>query len=77
MKFITERTEIAQTINFHKMPVVKMDLANKTEYGLVSEKVNIDNGTFRDGRIQEGSKGSIRSEGRETSPPQTSQEAGQ
>lgn len=49
MKFITERTEIAQTINFHKMPVVKMDLANKTEYGIRSEKVLIDNGTFRDG----------------------------
>lgn len=49
MKFISERTEIATTINFHKMPVIRMDLANKTEYGLVSEKVNIDNGTFRDG----------------------------
>lgn len=49
MRFITERTEIARTINFHEMPVVKMDLAKKTEYGLVSEKVNIDNGTFRDG----------------------------
>lgn len=49
MKFITERTEIATTINFHKMPVVKMDLANKTEYGIRSEKVLIDNGTFRDG----------------------------
>lgn len=49
MKFIEKRTDIASTINFHKMPIVKMDLANKSEYGLVSEKVNIDNGTFRDG----------------------------
>lgn len=44
MRFITERTEIARTINFHKMPVVKMDLAKKTEYGLRSEAVNIDFG---------------------------------
>lgn len=49
MRTIKERTEIATTINFHKMPCIKIDLANADEYGLVSEKVLIDNGKFRDG----------------------------
>lgn len=49
MKTLTERTEIAKAINGHKMPVITIDLADADEYGLKSQKVLIDNGTFRDG----------------------------
>lgn len=49
MKFLTDRTEIARAINGRKMPVVTMDLSEADEYGLKSEPVVIDNGTFRDG----------------------------
>ena len=49
MRVLTERTEIATAINGHKMPVITIDLADADEYGLVSQKVLIDNGTFRDG----------------------------
>lgn len=49
MKVLKERTEIAVAINGHKMPVITIDLADTDDYGLKSEKVLIDNGTFRDG----------------------------
>lgn len=50
MKKLMDRTEIAKAINFHTMPVVKLDLADSTQYGIKSAPVLIDNGTFRDGR---------------------------
>lgn len=43
------RTEIAKAINGHKMPVIAIDLADADEYGLKSQKVLIDNGTYSDG----------------------------
>ena len=46
-KFFKERTEIAQAINGRKIPVVKIDIADVDEYGLVSEPVVIDNGVFK------------------------------
>lgn len=49
MRLLTERTEIATAINGHKMPVITIDLADADEYGLKSQKVLIDNGTFDDG----------------------------
>ena len=49
MRTLTERTEIAKAINGHKMPVITIDLADADEYGLKSQKVLIDNGTFSDG----------------------------
>ncbi len=49
MRTITERTEIAKAINGHGMPVITIDLADSDEYGLKSQKVLIDNGTFEDG----------------------------
>lgn len=49
MRKLTERTEIAKAINGHTMPVITLDLADATEYGIRSQKVLIDNGKFRDG----------------------------
>lgn len=49
MKMLETRTEIATTVNFKKMPVITFDLSKKDEYGWSGTKVNIDNGTFRDG----------------------------
>lgn len=49
MKVLKERTEIAKAINGRKYPVVTIDLAKTDEYGIVSEPVVIDNGTFDDG----------------------------
>ena len=49
MKYLTERTEIAKAINGRKLPVVTVDLTKADEYGIVSEPVVIDNGTFDDG----------------------------
>lgn len=44
MKRLTERTEIAKAINFGKYPVIKIDLADRDEYGVKGTKVNIDFG---------------------------------
>lgn len=49
MNRLTERTEIAQAINFGKYPVIKIDLADRDEYGIKGTKVRIDNGTFKSG----------------------------
>ena len=49
MRVLKERTEIAININGHKNPVITIDLADTDDYGLKSQKVLIDNGTFRDG----------------------------
>lgn len=49
MKKLTERTEIAKAINFNQYPVIKIDLADKDEYGIKGVKVRIDNGTFKSG----------------------------
>ena len=49
MKRLTERTEIAMAINFNKYPVIKIDLADRDEYGIKGTKVRIDNGTFKSG----------------------------
>lgn len=44
MRHLTDKTEIATTINYRKMPVVHIDLADADEYGLVSKPVLIDDG---------------------------------
>ena len=44
MKRLTERTEIATAVNFHKYPVIRIDLADRDEYGIKGAKVNIDFG---------------------------------
>lgn len=44
MKRLTERTEIAKAINFGKYPVIKIDLADRDEYGVKGTKVRIDFG---------------------------------
>lgn len=44
MKRLTERTEIAKALNFGKYPVIKIDLADRDEYGVKGTKVNIDFG---------------------------------
>ena len=44
MKRLTERTEIAQAINFGKYPVIKIDLADCDDYGVKGTKVRIDAG---------------------------------
>lgn len=49
MRILKERTEIAVAINYHKMPVITIDLADADEYGLVSCGVCIE-GKFKDGR---------------------------
>ena len=49
MRLLTERTEIAKAINGHDLPVITIDLADADDYGLKSQKVLIDNGTFKDG----------------------------
>ena len=49
IKILKDRTEIAKAINGRELPVVTIDIANTDEYGLVSEPVLIDNGTFDDG----------------------------
>lgn len=49
MKRLTDRSEIAQAINFKKYPVVTIDLAKTDDYGIAGTPVNIDNGTFRSG----------------------------
>lgn len=46
---LNERTEIATTINFKRMPIVRIDLSQKDDYGLKGTKVLINAGTFRDG----------------------------
>ena len=47
MKMLKTPQEIAVAINMHKMPVVRIDLADADEYGIKSQKVLIDNGKFR------------------------------
>lgn len=49
MKMLNTKQEIASTINSHTLPVVRLDLADADAYGIKSQKVLIDNGTFRDG----------------------------
>ena len=49
MKILNTNQEIATAINSHKTTVVRIDLADADDYGLVSQPVLIDNGTFRDG----------------------------
>lgn len=49
MKLLTNRYEIADAINIKRLPTVRVDLADADEYGLVSQKVLIDNGHFNDG----------------------------
>lgn len=44
MRTLIERKEIAQAINFGKYPVIKIDLADRDEYGIKGTKVNIDFG---------------------------------
>ena len=41
---LTERTEIAEAINFGKYPVIKIDLSNRDEYGIRGVKVRFDIG---------------------------------
>lgn len=49
MKTLKDRREIANEINVKRTTTVRIDLADADEYGLKSQKVLIDNGTFRDG----------------------------
>lgn len=49
MKFLENRTEIAKAINFKRYPVIRIDLCETDEYGIVGSPVVIDNGTFRTG----------------------------
>lgn len=49
MKQLTDRSEIAQAINFKKYPVITIDLSKTDEYGIVGAPISIDNGFFRAG----------------------------
>lgn len=49
MKQLTDRTEIASSINFKLYPVVTIDRSKTDEYGIAGSPVCIDNGFFRDG----------------------------
>ena len=49
MKTLKDRREIANEINVKRTTTVRIDLADADEYGLKSQKVLIDNGTFNNG----------------------------
>ena len=49
MRFLTDREEIATTITGRECAVVTIDLADADEFGLVSEPVVVDKGTYNDG----------------------------
>ena len=49
MKTLKDRREIANEINVKRTTAVRIDLADADEYGLKSQKVLIDNGTFNNG----------------------------
>ena len=49
MKRLTDRTDIAEAINFKKYPVLHIDLADRDEHGIQGCKCCIDNGKFSDG----------------------------
>lgn len=49
MKLLKDRHELALAMNFGKYPVLRIDLAEADDYGLVGSKVRIAAGTFRDG----------------------------
>lgn len=49
MKYLTERKELAQAINFGRYPVLYIDLANADDYGLKGCRVRIDAGSFSSG----------------------------
>jgi len=53
-RLLTDKTDIARTINFRKMPVIKIDLADRkvlfdNDGYIVSQKVLIDAGYFKTG----------------------------
>lgn len=49
MKELKSRTEIAPAINFHRYPVLTLDLVDKDEYGLKGCNVLVDFGKFNTG----------------------------
>lgn len=49
MKTLKDKREIANEINVKRTTTVRIDLADADEYGLKSQKVLIDNGTFNNG----------------------------
>ena len=49
MKTLKDRREIANEINVKRTTAVRIDLADADKYGIKSQKVVIDNGTFSDG----------------------------
>lgn len=49
MRTLNDRYEIAKEINIKRTTTVRIDLADSDCYGLKSQKITIDNGTFRDG----------------------------
>lgn len=49
MKELKSRTEIASAINFHRYPVLTLDLVDKDEYGLKGCNVLVDFGKFNTG----------------------------
>lgn len=49
MRILRDRREIANEINIKRTTTARIDLADSDEYGIKSQIVNIDNGTFKDG----------------------------
>lgn len=49
MRILKDRKEIAKEVNIKRTTTVRIDLADSDEYGIKSQIINIDNGTFRDG----------------------------
>lgn len=49
MKMLTDRKQIAKEINIKRTTTVRIDLAEADEYGIKSQKVLIENGTYSDG----------------------------
>ena len=49
MKIISGKTEIAAAINFGRYPVIRIDMSQTDDYGVIGAPVRIDNGTFSTG----------------------------
>lgn len=49
MRILKDREEIAKEVNIKRTTTVRIDLADSDEYGIKSQIINIDNGTFKDG----------------------------
>lgn len=49
MRILRDRREIANEINIKRTTTVRIDLVDADDYGIKSQVVSIDNGTFKDG----------------------------